>query len=49
MSAALAGPFLEWRHEDDLGPAVALVQAACVDRVSFKPAPIPASLAQRLG
>jgi acyl-CoA thioester hydrolase len=29
--------------------AVALVQAACVDRVSFKPAPIPASLAQRLG
>ena len=29
--------------------ANALVQAACVDRVSFKPAPIPASLAQRLG
>ena len=28
--------------------AVALVQAACVDRKSFKPAPIPASLAERL-
>jgi acyl-CoA thioesterase FadM len=28
--------------------AVALVQAACVDRESFKPAPIPASLAERL-
>jgi colicin import membrane protein len=24
MSAALAGPFLEWRREDDLGPAVLL-------------------------
>jgi acyl-CoA thioester hydrolase len=28
--------------------AVALVQAACVDRKNFKPAPIPASLAERL-
>ena len=28
--------------------AVALVQAACIDRNSFKPAPIPASLAERL-
>lgn len=24
MSAALAGPFLEWRHEDDLAPALVL-------------------------
>ncbi len=24
MSAALAGPFLEWRHEDDLAPAMVL-------------------------
>jgi len=30
MSAALAGPFLEWRHEDDLGPAVALAVAVHV-------------------
>ena len=28
--------------------AVALVQAACIDRKSFKPASIPASLAERL-
>jgi acyl-CoA thioester hydrolase len=28
--------------------AVALVQAACIDCKSFKPAPIPASLAERL-
>jgi acyl-CoA thioester hydrolase len=28
--------------------AVALVQAACVDRETFRPAPIPASLAERL-
>jgi len=30
MSAALAGPFLEWRREDDLGPAVALAVAVHV-------------------
>jgi len=29
--------------------AVALVQAACVDRETFKPAPLPAALAARLG
>jgi len=29
--------------------AIALVQAACVDRGSFRPAPIPAALAERLG
>jgi acyl-CoA thioesterase FadM len=28
--------------------AIALVQAACIDCNSFKPAPIPASLAERL-
>ena len=28
--------------------AVALVQASCIDRKSFKPAPIPAALAARL-
>ncbi len=28
--------------------AVALVQVACVDRETFKPAPVPASLAARL-
>ncbi len=27
MSAALAGPFLEWRHEDDLTPAIVLAVA----------------------
>lgn len=30
MSAALAGPFLEWRREDDLAPAVALAVAVHV-------------------
>ncbi len=29
--------------------AVALVQAACVDRETFKPAPLPAALVARLG
>ncbi len=28
--------------------AIALVQAACVDRDTFKPAPLPGSLAARL-